>query len=74
MIRYSLEKKKIILGIYDMINYLSINNEVEREKAVKDRLRKLIGDCKFLDFCLKNTSMNKSFVCDNLTLIDFLYY
>lgn len=48
MIRYSIEKKRIIGNICDMIKYLSINRQEEREKVIREKLKKLMSECKFI--------------------------
>jgi hypothetical protein len=41
---------------------------------VEAQLRKMVTECKFLEFCLLNLARGREYVLEHLTIADFVFY
>lgn len=46
----------------------------EKEEYIEFTFKKMLAECKFLEFCLKSLARGKKYIFDSLTLVDFIFY
>lgn len=75
LIKYCLQRKRIMALIFETFASLPAKLETEEKQAfVEAQLRRMITECKFLEFCLLNLARGREYVLEELTIVDFIFY
>ena len=41
---------------------------------MEGQVKKMVTECKFIEFCLLNLARGKEYVLEQLTIVDFVFY
>jgi hypothetical protein len=72
LMKYSLQRKRIFASLFEAFN--SLARKQDKELHLEQSLKKLLAECKFVEFCLRNLGRGRQWVLETLTIVDFVFF